>query len=127
VRTVDEEGFDPSFAQAVVSQGNLLFVAWRHDPGVGPISIWYVYQILDTPQIPKQTLPVAAPTNPPGSAQSLVTPSPDIVQPSPGIANLNDDPIIQTGQSTPNLAFAASLIPVFLLIVIVVVIIRLRN
>jgi hypothetical protein len=121
------EGFDPSFAQTVISQGNLLFVAWRHDPGSSPASLWYVYQILNSPQIPKQTLPVPVPTNPPGSAQSLATPSPDIDQPSPGIANLNDDPFIQTGQSTPNLALAASLIPVFLLIVIVVVIIRIRN
>jgi hypothetical protein len=51
-----EEGFDPSQAQAMVSRGNLLFVAWRHDPQAGPKNIWYTYQFLDAPQYPEETL-----------------------------------------------------------------------
>jgi hypothetical protein len=42
-----EEGFDPDSVQAMVCQGNVLFLAWRHDPSAGPIHLWYTYQLLD--------------------------------------------------------------------------------
>lgn len=56
------EGFDPSFARAIVSQGNLLMVTWRTDPGAGPNGIWYAYTTLDTPPLPAQAVPTPAPT-----------------------------------------------------------------
>jgi hypothetical protein len=55
-----EEGFDPAEIQAVICQGNILFVAWRHDPVAGPTHIWYSYQYLDTPALP--SLAVRIPT-----------------------------------------------------------------
>ena len=56
------EGFDPSFARAVISQGNVLMATWRTDPGAGPNGIWYSYTILNTPQFPVQPLPAFVPT-----------------------------------------------------------------
>lgn len=54
----NEEGFDPSYAQAVISRGNLLLVIWRHDPMAGPKNIWYSYRYLDSAQLPSQPIPV---------------------------------------------------------------------
>jgi hypothetical protein len=43
-----EEGFDPDSIQSLICKGNVLFVAWRHDPSAGPIHVWYTYQYLDS-------------------------------------------------------------------------------
>ncbi len=51
-----EEGFDPAAAQAVISQGNLLLLVWRHDPLAGPYHIWFSYRYLDTPELPTQAV-----------------------------------------------------------------------
>ncbi len=57
---VGTNGFDPSFADGVLSQGNSLLVTWRTDPQAGPNGIWYSYALLETPELPIATLP--APT-----------------------------------------------------------------
>jgi hypothetical protein len=42
-----QSGFDPSFARAVVSQGNTILVAWTTDPGAGLNGVWYSYVSVD--------------------------------------------------------------------------------
>ena len=59
-RVVDKEGltgFDPYEAHAVVSQGNVLLVTWRTDPGdIRDNGVWYSYIVLDSPEMPVATL-----------------------------------------------------------------------
>ncbi|MEZ4622835.1 MAG: sialidase family protein [Caldilineaceae bacterium] len=62
VQDIDgENGFDPSLARAVVSQGNLLMVVWRTDPGNGANGSWYSYTELDAPFYPLVALPTPEP------------------------------------------------------------------
>lgn len=76
-RIADEEGgdgFDPSFARVVVSQGNTLLVLWRTDPSAGQNGIWYTATTLDSPQLPLVPLPTvpAIPTALPETTEALV-------------------------------------------------------
>jgi hypothetical protein len=51
----DQEGetaFDPFEARGVVSQGNVLLVTWRSDPGLKGNGVWYSYKSLDAPELP---------------------------------------------------------------------------
>jgi len=62
VQDIDtDQGFDPSLVRSVVSQGNLLMVVWRTDPGNGANGAWYSYTELDTPFYPLVALPTPAP------------------------------------------------------------------
>jgi hypothetical protein len=47
---VGERGFDPYDASAVVSQGNVILVTWRSDPGQGRNGAWYAFKQLDAPE-----------------------------------------------------------------------------
>jgi hypothetical protein len=53
---VGDKGFDPFDAHAVISQGNVLVVTWRTDPGQGTNGVWYSSEILNSPEIPLETL-----------------------------------------------------------------------
>lgn len=90
----NEEGFDPSYAQAIISQGNLLLVIWRHDPMAGPQHIWYTYRYLNTPVIPTPTAltPTASVTSTPAITPSpaAVTRTPVVYDDSPAAANSAD-------------------------------------
>ena len=46
--------------RAVVSQGNVLLVVWRQDPGGGASGIWYSYKVLDEPELPVIPLATAS-------------------------------------------------------------------
>jgi len=62
VQDIDtEKGFDPSLARATVSQGNLLMIVWRTDPGNGANGSWYSYTELDAPFYALQLLPTPEP------------------------------------------------------------------
>lgn len=78
-----DRGFDPSMATAVVSQGNLLLVAWRTDPGNGANGAWYAFAELDTPAVAHMPLPTLTPTSVPTRAGSLIaiTPRATLEQP----------------------------------------------
>lgn len=65
------DAFDPYDVGAAVSQGNMLLVTWRQDPGLKGNGVWYSYLQLDTPELEVVPLPetvvepaeaVAAPT-----------------------------------------------------------------
>ena len=49
---IGNKSFDPFEATAVVSQGNLLFVTWRTDPGLPGNGVWYSFMVLDIPELP---------------------------------------------------------------------------
>lgn len=52
--------FDPYDVGAVVSQGNMLLVTWRQDPGLKGNGVWYSYLRLDTPELEVVLLPEIA-------------------------------------------------------------------
>jgi hypothetical protein len=76
------DGFDPQWARAVVSNGNLILVSWGTDAQGSPNGAWYSYTTLDTPELPEVPLPIPtiSPTKTPiptaTSAAPTVTPSP---------------------------------------------------
>jgi hypothetical protein len=51
------ESFDPGDPRAVISQGNLIFVVYRTDPGKKIGNTWYTYEKLDVPELPVTPLP----------------------------------------------------------------------
>ncbi len=88
--------WDAHDLHAVVSQGNVLLMVWRVDPGVGEKGIWYSYKILDSKPIPLQSYPthqldIGVTANPvieavPTVAQTRIPPE-LLKQPSVGIGN----------------------------------------
>ena len=44
--------YSPHDVRAIVSQGNVLLVVWREDPGAGKHGVWFSYRVLDTPELP---------------------------------------------------------------------------
>ncbi len=116
-----EEGFDPHGAQAVISQGNLLLVAWRHDPGSGPTHIWYTYRYLDTPRLPTQTIPAPLPTFTPEVRKLFPSPTPRL----PEMTFASDIPE-DAGSENINSTLLISIVPALILTLAVVVIKR-RN
>jgi hypothetical protein len=51
--------FHPSRPRLVASQGNVLLVAWRTDPGHPHNGTWFAYKRLDVPELPLVALPAA--------------------------------------------------------------------
>ena len=49
--------FHPSQPRAVVSQGNLLLVVWKTDPGFHRNGVWSSVRKLDSPELPVEALP----------------------------------------------------------------------
>ena len=57
VDKIGPTGFDPYDARAVVSQGNVLLVTWRTDPGdIKDNGIWFSYAVINAPETPISTL-----------------------------------------------------------------------
>lgn len=116
-----EEGFDPSMAQAVVLRGNLLFVAWRHDPVAGPKHVWYTYTTLDAPEI----LPTPSPTTavedlPTVVASAETQAAPAIDEPTPNPAFDNEGTAV--GMENMSLLMLYTTIPVLFLVIVFVII-----
>lgn len=122
-----EEGFDPSYAQAIVNQGNQIFVVWRHDPMAGPKNIWYSSQYLDAPQytpasfpthLPTQSLAIATENELPES-----TPAPLETVP---VFSSQTIPVAEDGFSA-NITLIASMVTVLLTLSIFIAVQRLRK
>jgi len=61
---VDVDGgnnFDPTFARAIVSNGNVVLVTWGTDGSVGTNGAWYSYKVLDSPELPSAPLSTPLP------------------------------------------------------------------
>jgi hypothetical protein len=110
--------FDPSSARAAVSQGNVLLVVWRTDPGSKGNGVWYTYDVLDTPELPVFPLPTPA-----SSSIHTVETTDVISQPTPastpkpflaGVDDYSGERINQNGN--PAKVIATAIIPVSVLI-----------
>lgn len=104
--------------RAVVSQGNVLLVVWREDPGVGQSGVWYSYSILDVPEAP--LVPLATPSVdfsvPATSTPAFVFDTPEAT-PLPEL--LGDAPPSDLG-GNPALPIIVGIIPVALVLIGVV-------
>lgn len=116
------DGFDPSFASAIVSQGNVIMVSWGTDPGAGPNGPWYSYINLDVPELPVQPLPtlVVTPT-----ATPFLTPTPlfqPTATPTPRpVFKDNLDNNTTVGISNPATPVIVGTVPIILILATVVV------
>jgi hypothetical protein len=114
----------PHDVRAVVSQGNVLLVVWREDPGAETLhGVWFSYTILDSPELPVVT--------PPDNTTVITVPTPDLGFDSsdpesmptdkPQI-NLDGSPVGLTTNPAGPLLIA--MIPVVLILIVVVLIYR---
>jgi hypothetical protein len=78
-----QSGFDPSEAQAIVSQGNTILVAWITDPGAGRNGVWYSYLPLDAPEVSLLPLPHPPDEWIPPAPTATVGPTPEPHTPLP--------------------------------------------
>ncbi len=53
---VGNKSFDPNAARAVVSQGNVILVTWRTDPGTKGNGVWFSYKKGFGPELPVKPL-----------------------------------------------------------------------
>jgi len=130
VQSTDDSAFDPGDARAVVSQGNVLLVTWRTDPGNGANGVWYSFAQIEAPALPVVPLPVPL---------AMITPTPTPIStptPNPTLAP-TPTPILvafETGQAASvngvNKAAApllAGLVPVIMLITSIFVVTKSRR
>ncbi|GAG99578.1 unnamed protein product, partial [marine sediment metagenome] len=112
--------WDPNFAHAVLSQGNVLLVTWMNDWGnMKPPSgaTWYSYTVLDSPELPVVPLPMQKPL-------PIDAPSPtqliDVSTPTPEYDLLSMDSISPPTDKNPIDLLAPGIITAFLLLLLIV-------
>jgi hypothetical protein len=117
------KAFDPYEAHAVVSQGNIILVTWRSDPGLKGNGVWFSNKVLDAPELPvitpAQALPVV-------TTNQVVTETPLVVSTttvsSPEITPINAEQSDSSSLSNnPTDVLVISIIPVFLFIAVVII------
>jgi hypothetical protein len=130
-RVVDrsgDKGFDPNFARAVVSQGNVILVTWRTDPGAGANGIWYSYKKIAAPELPIAVYPTLADFNgdfdivdAPSTVSSLTASTPTI--PTTETENTRQTPAVRSKlQNDPSLPIIIGSITAIVAIVLVTII-----
>ena len=117
--------FDPWTPRAVASQGDVMLLVWKTDPGTGGNGIWYSYKRLDAPELPVVALPTpltAATPTPNGTARiEAASFSAPTMTPRP-----SHNPAIRSGSSAraavsdPTVGWLLSVLPVLLLVSAVV-------
>lgn len=114
--------YSPHDVRAVVSQGNVLLVVWREDPGSGQHGIWFSYEVLDTPELPLVPLPTVPVTV---SAEQFSTLVPSLITPTPLPENiLLNDSSPSSWTTNPAFPLLAGVIPVFLIVIVVLAVYR---
>lgn len=129
VQDIDgDKGFDPSAANAVVGQGNLLMVVWRTDPGNGANGAWYSYTELDTPMTAPQPLPTLTATPVPIQTTREQSPTETPTR-SPLLLAANEPThaIAIRTLANPAAPLLAGLIPVTLFLVAIIVYLNRRH
>ncbi len=112
--------YAPHDVRAVVSQGNVLLVVWREDPGAGQHGVWYSYTLLDVQELPIVPLPTAQLITP-FAQQALETP---LAIPTPTLLFETDS--LEKGGPPPGLitnpaaSLFAGILPALLVITAVV-------
>lgn len=122
--------FDPTFASAVISQGNTILLTWTTDAQVRVLDVWYSSTVLgDVPALPVVPLPVPTatplPTTIPIPTQALASPSPTAVAEEEPLA---EEPLaeVDSGPSPVDLVIL-SIAPSALLSMAVFVLYRLHR
>ncbi|MCB0178010.1 MAG: hypothetical protein KDI62_07260 [Anaerolineae bacterium] len=116
--------FDPSAPRGVVSQGNLLFVAWWTDTGGAPRNgAWYSYKTIDAPELPIIPLPTPVvsptPTPIPTKKAGLVEPKQET---TPAKLNHQFDDVPAPAQSaSPTFPIIVGIVSSLLIAVFVIV------
>jgi hypothetical protein len=128
VDVTGENGFDPNFARAIVSQGNLILLTWMTDPGAGRNGIWYSYKQIDAPELPVVGLPtdvspnvnssVAAET-PLGVLPTDIVTTPAGLEENKVIPLPTSKPVLPNNPSFPILIGSISALVLVLILVIV--------
>ena len=118
----------PHDVRAVVSQGNVLLVVWREDPGAeNPHGVWFSYTVLDSPELPVVTPPatvIETPVLTTGPELGANNPQ-DIPTDMPQI-NLDGSPVGLTNNPAGPLLIAMA--PVILILIAVILVYRIyRN
>jgi hypothetical protein len=122
---IGDKSFDPFAASAVVSQGNVILVTWRTDPGSNANGVWYSYKVLDIPASPVTPPPPRSLSGPisipvPTSTSSS---SNDGSAQAPGTdPTLSVDPYSPSVGLTSNTLMAISVTPAIILILALFVI-----
>lgn len=110
--------FAPHDLHAVVSQGNVLLVTWREDPGRGEQGIWFSYLVLDLPELP--VIPLST-VQPEAGIQPTMTGVPDLSTPTPiPVGLLNVSSPSAGWRSNPGFALFAGVLPVFFLLIAII-------
>lgn len=104
--------------RAIVSQGNVLLVVWREDPGAQLThGVWFSYTILDSPEVP-----VISPTPISDSATPVLTETPTLLSiPATETLSVKIDEIPPDILSSPAGPLIVSIVPVILILAGVVV------
>jgi hypothetical protein len=113
------DDFDPSFANAVVSQGNVVLLTWMTDPGAVSGGTYYSHTVLDAPDLPLVAVPTPAltPTSIPTSDPHGTVPNP-----SPTSVFVNNQSENTTWlMGGPALPLILGIIPVGLLVSVIIV------
>jgi hypothetical protein len=127
----DQEGdkaFDPFEAHAVVSQGNVLLVTWRSDPGLKGNGVWYSYKGLEAPELPIEELPAPIQQKPTPDLISI-TPTPTQLS-QEGLLIQYDEPLPEelinesSEVSSPMRPLISGLVPAIIIVALVIVIKR---
>jgi hypothetical protein len=105
--------------RAVVSQGNVLLVVWREDPGVGQSGVWYSYSVLDVPELPVAPLATAAVDFSVQEVDTEMVPELSTPEPLPQPELLEDAPPTDLG-GNPALPIIVGMVPVALVLIGVV-------
>jgi len=121
VDDIGGNGFDPKFARAVISRGNILLITWTTDGFAGENGAWYSYTILDAPQLPAEPVPAPIETPTPTAVPVTIdqTPTPN---PYLAIGGNSEGGAVEVSPSTP---LVAGIAPVLLLLGLIIVIYRL--
>lgn len=116
------EEFDPSFARAIVVQGNVLLLTWMTDPGAiayGTGGTWYTYAKLNTPEFPVAALPVPSPTATATEVNTVATVVHTAVPTPHPVARDVDIRDVSVNEENPALPLVFGIIPCIILISIV--------
>lgn len=109
----------PHDVRAIVSQGNILLVVWREDPGAGESGVWFSYETLDIPESPVKPLAtpsdviaqISSPTQISTVTSTPPTPFPDF---------LDQAPPSNVGRN-PAFSILVGLVPVALILIGVII------
>jgi hypothetical protein len=111
----------PSDIRAVVSQGNVLLVTWREDPGAGQKGVWYSYTNLDAPELAVVLLPT--PTAVPTATPTLTAMPIDInPTPPPGLEVALHEPVPSGDSGDPGRSLMRGVMPVILVLAGIIVV-----